>query len=62
MKKEQKQEWDANTQYSLYITPQSGPELLAVLSRVAVVQGWPLRGVPLYFLMADHYLHEIFEP
>ena len=26
----------------------SGPRSLAVIWRVAVVEGWPLRGVPLY--------------
>ena len=27
---------------------QSGPELVVIIKQMAVVQGWPLRGVPLY--------------
>ena len=32
-----------------YVYVQSGPEVLAVIQQMAIVQGWPLRGVPLYF-------------
>ena len=31
---------------------ESGPRSLAVIWKVAVVEGWPLRGVPLYCMCA----------
>ncbi len=32
-----------------------GPECLAVISQLAFIQGWPLRGVPLYHI--SHSMH-----